>query len=62
MKRDCLFRLEAHMEGVLEGWGRKPYVEALVALRGFQAVAAMTVVSELGDLLMSLVVDPTDLF
>jgi transposase len=43
-------RLGAHMEGVLETWERKPYVDALVALRGFQTVAAMTVVSELGDL------------
>lgn len=43
-------RLVAHMGHVLETWGRKPGVEALVALRGFQTVAAMTVVSELGDL------------
>ena len=43
-------RLVAHMESVLETWERKPQVEALVALRGFQTVAAMTVVSELGDL------------
>ncbi len=43
-------RLVAHMGQVLETWSRKPHVEALVALRGFQTVAAMTVVSELGDL------------
>ena len=43
-------RLVAHMERVLETWSRKPGVEALVALRGFKTVAAMTVVSELGDL------------
>ena len=43
-------RLVAHMERVLETWSRKPHVEALMALRGFQTVAAMTIVSELGDL------------
>ena len=43
-------RLEAHMEDVLESWGREPLVEALMAFRGFQTVAAMTVVSELGEL------------
>jgi len=43
-------RLAAHMVSVLETWERKPHVDALVALRGFQTVAAMTVVSELGDL------------
>ena len=43
-------RIEAHMGAVLEGWARKPHVDALVSLRGFQTVAAMTVVSELGDL------------
>jgi transposase len=43
-------RLVAHMGTVLETWSRKPHVEALMAFRGFQVVAAMTVVSELGDL------------
>ena len=43
-------RLEAHMGAVLAGWSGKPHVDALMALRGFQTVAAMTVVSELGDL------------
>jgi hypothetical protein len=43
-------RLVAHMGHVLETWSRKRHVEALVALRGFKTVAAMTVVSELGDL------------
>lgn len=43
-------RLEHHMEELLEGWERAPFVRALMALRGFQVVAAMTVISELGDL------------
>ena len=43
-------RLVAHMEDVLETWERKPAVEALKAFRGFKTVAAMTWVSELGDL------------
>ena len=38
------------MKDILETWERRPYVEALVAFRGFQTVAAMTAVSELGDL------------
>ncbi|MEZ5303037.1 MAG: transposase [Verrucomicrobiales bacterium] len=36
-------------ERYFETWERRPYVEALVAFRGFQTVAAMTAVSELGD-------------
>ena len=43
-------RLVAHMGAVLETWDSRPHVEALMALRGFQVVAAMTSVSELGDL------------
>jgi transposase len=43
-------RLVAHMEAVLETWSRRPHVEALAAFRGFKTVAAMTLVSELGDL------------
>lgn len=43
-------RIEAHMEQVLQSWERKPYVDALMTFRGFKTVAAMTVVSELGDL------------
>ena len=43
-------RLKQHMEDLLEGWERAPFVTALMALRGFQTVAAMTLVSELGDL------------
>ena len=43
-------RLERHMEDQLEHWDRKPYVDALMAFRGFKTVAAMTMISELGDL------------
>lgn len=43
-------RLEQHMKEQLAYWERAPYVEALMAFRGFQEVAAMTEVAELGDL------------
>jgi transposase len=43
-------RIAQHMKDQLEGWERKPYVDALMGFRGFQVVAAMTEVSELGDL------------
>ena len=43
-------RLVSHMEKVLEDWERRESVEALNAFRGFRNVAAMTWVSELGDL------------
>ena len=46
----CVQRLEDHMEELLKSWDRRPYVQALMAFRGFQIVAAMTQVSELGDL------------
>jgi transposase len=42
-------RLEKQMEQLLAKWERAPLVEALMAFRGFQRVAAMTVVSEIGD-------------
>ena len=35
---------------LLETWRLKPAVEALMAMRGFQLVAAMITVSELGDI------------
>ena len=35
---------------VLEKWEWKPVVKALMACKGFQEVAAMTIISELGDL------------
>jgi len=43
-------RLVEHMEDILAKWDRKPFVDALKCFRGFQTVAAMTEVSELGDL------------
>jgi transposase len=38
------------MLNLLESWRLKPAVQALMALRGFQLVAAMITVSELGDI------------
>lgn len=42
-------RLEQRMEELLQTWARKDEVEALMTFKGFKTVAAMTVVSELGD-------------
>jgi transposase len=41
-------RLEEQMTALLQSWPMKPVVEALMGLRGFQEVAAMVMVSELG--------------
>ena len=43
-------RLVDRMKQLLESWEWKPVVLALMACKGFQEVAAMTVISELGDL------------
>ena len=43
-------RIEASMTILLETWRLKPAVQALMAFRGFQLVAAMITVSELGDI------------
>src|SRR5512135_404516 len=43
-------RIEATMLTLLDTWRLKPAVEALMAFRGFQLVAAMITVSELGDI------------
>lgn len=43
-------RLEARMKDLLPQWEWEPVVRALMACKGFQEVAAMTVISELGDL------------
>ncbi len=43
-------RLQASMIALLQNWRLKPAVEALMAMRGFQLVAAMVTVSELGDI------------
>lgn len=43
-------RIEASMLTLLQTWRLKPAVQALMAFRGFQLVAAMVTVSELGDI------------
>jgi len=43
-------RLKNHLVGLLDDWEWKPVVQALMACKGFQEVAAMTVIAELGDL------------
>lgn len=43
-------RCEAAMEDLLAGWPLRPAVEALMGFKGFQIVAAMITVSELGDI------------
>lgn len=43
-------RIAAHLKQLLENWEWKPVVKALMACKGFQEIAAMTVISELGDL------------
>ena len=43
-------RTEASMLQLLDTWRLKPAVQALMALRGFQVVAALITVSELGDI------------
>ena len=41
-------RIEDQMRELLQNWQRKPLVEALMGMRGFQLVAAMVTVSEIG--------------
>jgi transposase len=43
-------RLEVSMQTLLPGWRLQPAVAALMAFRGFQQIAAMILVSELGDI------------
>jgi transposase len=43
-----IVRLETAMLTLLEDWQRKPLVEAMMAFKGFQLVAAMVTVSEIG--------------
>jgi len=45
-----LLELKDKLIEVLESWEWKPVVKALMACKGFQEVAAMTIVSELGDI------------
>lgn len=48
--KDRVASMEAEMRKALEGWTLRPAVEGLMALRGVDLVAAMTIVAELGDL------------
>ena len=43
-------RLEDRLKDTLADWEWQPVVKALMACKGFQQVAAMTIISELGDL------------
>jgi transposase len=43
-------RLETHMKALLEEWHLAPVVKALMGLRGYQTVAAMITVSEIGNI------------
>lgn len=47
---DRVERLKSRMILLLDDWEWKPVVDALMACKGFQHVAAMTITSELGDL------------
>jgi transposase len=42
--------MEEEMRKALEGWTLKPVVEGLMALRGVDLIAAMTIIAELGDI------------
>jgi len=43
-------RITKQMKELLPNWEREAYVRALMAFKGFQEVAAMTIISELGDI------------
>src|SRR5512139_3205379 len=43
-------RIEASLASLLDAWRLRPAVHALMAFRGFQILAAMITVSELGDI------------
>ncbi len=42
-------RIEGQMLLLLKTWSRRPLVEAAMGFRGFQEVAAMVIISEIGD-------------
>jgi transposase len=42
--------MEEEMRKALESWTMKPVVEGLMALRGVDLIAAMTIIAELGDI------------
>ena len=43
-------RLEVHMKALLDEWHLAPVVKALMGFKGYQTVAAMITVSEIGDI------------
>ncbi|SKB08847.1 Transposase [Prosthecobacter debontii] len=43
-------RIEVHMKALLADWHMQPVVLALMGLKGYQTVAAMITVSEIGDI------------
>tara|TARA_R110002096_G_C14565744_1_gene720223 strand:+ start:163 stop:1308 length:1146 start_codon:yes stop_codon:yes gene_type:complete len=43
-------RIEKQMIELLPNWEREAYVRALMSFKGFKEVAAMTIISELGDI------------
>ena len=47
---DRVQRLSQAVEDALPGWKWEPVVRALMCLRGFQGLTAMTIVAEVGDL------------
>lgn len=48
--QERLTRIKERLISLLDQWEWKPVVKALMACKGFQEVAAMTIISELGDL------------
>ena len=42
--------LEAQIHAALKGWGMRPFVEALIPLRGIGTLTAVTIIAELGDI------------
>jgi len=42
-------RYESHMQSLYADWRCKPIVDAVMGLKGFQMIAAMMIVSEVGD-------------
>jgi transposase len=42
-------RNESHMESLYADWRCKPIVDAVMGFKGFQMIAAMMIVSEVGD-------------
>ena len=56
---ECILQIDEHLERVrrfeermtelLGDWNKKPMVEALMAFKGFQLIAAMMIISEIGD-------------